>query len=707
MRLISAFLLSLSLFAAEFYVSPRGSDVNPGSRERPFATVARARDAVRAGTPAAGATVWLAAGDYPVTSTVEFTEVDSGSAQHPVVYRAMPGAAPRLTGGVAVQHFRPFKGGIVVAGLRSQGITNYGSLKRRGHGIPTVPAAQEVFFQGRPMTLAGWPNRGWAHIGAATEPKSKQQFAFDTDRPARWLKAADAWVHGYWSYDWSDSYERVASVDLATRTIHTETPHSFFGYKAGQRWRALNLLEELDEPGEWYLDRATGRLYFWPPSPMRPGDVVVSVLDAPLVTLRGAAHIQFHGVAFEYTRSDAVTVSGGSGIVLSHCRFRNIGNRGVVIQGGGYNGVEDSEIAYTGDGAIELWGGDRVTLTPGHHFVRRNHIHHFGRWSRTYTGAVLLEGVGHQVSGNTIHHSPHLAILLQGNDHLIDHNDIHSVAMETHDVGAFYMGRNWTQRGNHVDSNYFHNVGQGNVNAIYLDDFTSGTLVTGNVVEHSLRGVLIGGGHDNIVRGNRFVACDIPVTLDSRGRTWAKSWFDGRDNTLFVALKAMPVDGEPWRSRYPELLTVTNGDPALPKGNRLEGNFAYGCPTWVRYIDGVTAADLVQADNQVTAESAAVRPEWVAGMGLDLRTPVLEARLTEVGPAQAKLTITNRGKSAESGAYDFWADPGGPVSPPSVQFSLRPGETSVTTVQISDRRPMRLGAQPRGETFSPAGILLK
>lgn len=707
MKFAPLFLLSFSLVAAEFYVSPRGSDHNRGTRAKPFATLARARDAVRAANPTAGATVWLASGDYRVTAPIQFTAADSGSPAHPVVYRAMPGATPRLTGGVAVRGFRRSKAHILVADLSAQGVTGYGSFGRRGQSLPAVAATLELFFRDRPMPLARWPNRGWAHIASTTEAKTKEQFAFDTDRPARWLKAPDALLHGYWAYDWADSYERIASIDPATRTIRTGLPHSSFGYKAGQRWRALNLLEELDEPGEWYLDRATGQLYFWPPAPIRRGDAVVSVLDAPLLELNNASYIQFRGLALEHTRSDAVTITGGDGVLLSHCHLRNLGTRAVVIQGGANHGVEDSEVAFTGDGAIVLSGGDRRTLTPGHHFARRNHIHHFGRWTRTYTGAVLLEGVGNRISGNTIHHSPHLAILLQGNDHRIEHNDIHTVAMETHDVGAFYLGRDWTQRGNHVDSNYFHNIGQGNVNAIYLDDFTSGTLITGNVVERSHRGVLIGGGHDNIVRANRFVACDMAIQFDARGRTWARSWFDGRDNTLFDNLKAMPVKQEPWRSRYPELLTVTEGNPAIPKGNRLEANFAHATPQWISYLEETAPADITQIDNHLSAEPTAIQPEWVAGMGLQIRTAVIEARLKEVSPTEARLIVTNRGLATESGAYDLWTDPQGAVAPATVRFTLEPGETSTTTLRIQGARPMRLGAEPRGETFNPAGILLR
>ena len=164
----------------------------------------------------------------------------------------------------------------------------------------------------------------------------------------------------------------------------------------------VNVLEELDEPGEWYLDRAAGILYFWPPAPIRSAEAAVSLLDKPLIAMNGASYVEFRDLHFEVTRGDAIVITGGSHDIISHCQIVNIGNRAVTIEGGSDNGVEDSEIRDTGDGGILLEGGDRKTLTPGGHFALRNHIHDFSRWSRTYTPAILMQGVGNRAAGK--HH---------------------------------------------------------------------------------------------------------------------------------------------------------------------------------------------------------------------------------------------------------------------------------------------------------------
>jgi hypothetical protein len=84
-------------------------------------------------------------------------------------------------------------------------------------------------------------------------------------------------MHGYWTWDWADSYERIRKLDTAAHTIETWEPHGVYGYKEKQRYCYLNILEELDEPGEWYLDRRANNLYFWPPEPPEKGETCVSL----------------------------------------------------------------------------------------------------------------------------------------------------------------------------------------------------------------------------------------------------------------------------------------------------------------------------------------------------------------------------------------------------------------------------------------------
>jgi parallel beta-helix repeat protein len=702
------FGLSANLSGADLYVSLKGSDGNPGTKQKPFATLERARDAARSMKHDSTITVWLRGGTYLRSDTFTLSAADSGAASAPVVYRAVPGETARLFGGKALRGFKKWRGPILRADLPRLGVTNFGEMSARGFGRSHV-AGLELFFAGRPMPLARWPNRGWAHLSAATPPNSTDQFAFEGDRPARWMKSPDAWVYGYWTYDWADSYQHVASIDMPRHTIRTDGPPPPYGYKAGQRWRVVNVLEELDEPGEWYLDRASGTLYFWPPAPLRSAEADVSLLEKPLVALIGASYVDFRDLKFEVARGDAIVITGGTHDVISHCLIANIGNRAVSIKGGSADGVEDSEIRGTGDGGILLEGGDRKTLTPAGHFAIRNHIHDFSRWSRTYAPAIQIRGVGNRAVGNTVDHAPHNAVLINGNDHLIEHNDLHTVAMETGDVGGYYLGRDWTERGNTVRGNFFHNLGTGDVNAVYLDDCASGSIITDNVIRQAHRGVMIGGGRDNLIENNKFLDCDISIHFDARGLGWARFWFDGRDSTLFDRLGAMPYQQEPWRSRYPQLLTLTRDDPAVPKGNVIRNNLAWS-KTWIAYYDHMTERNLILIDNSVNLPPAPLDSTWVKGMGLDIDTPVIARRLTRLTPTSAKLTIENQGSSTVSGSFDVWIDPQGAAklrTPAEVPFTLQPGEKSEAIIEIDRPVPVVLGVELRGEGLAPEGIRME
>ena len=707
--LLGVFWLALpaALDGADFYVSPKGSDHNPGSRKKPFATLECARDAARSAKRESAVTIWLEGGTYVRTSTFALTSEDGGKAAAPVVYRAIPGETARIFGGKVLRGFRKWRGSILQVNLSREGVTDFGAMSARGFSRSHV-AGLELFYAGRPMTLARWPNRGWAHVGAATPEKSNDHFSYDGDRPARWLNTPDVWVYGYWTYDWADSYEQVAAFDKATHTIRTQSPAPPYGYKAGQRWRVVNVLAELDEPGEWYLDRTTGILYFWPPAPIRSAECAVSLLEKPLVAINGASYVDFRDLHFEVARGDAIAINGGTHDVISHCQIANIGNRAVSIVGGSENGVEDSEIRDTGDGGILLDGGDRMTLAPAGHFATRNHIHDFSRWERTYSPAIQMRGVGNRALGNTIDHAPHNAILVAGNDHLIEGNDIHSVAMETGDVGAYYLGRDWTERGNTVRGNFFHNLGTGDVNAVYLDDCASGSIIVGNVIRDAHRGVMIGGGRDNLIAGNKFVDGDMAIHFDARGLGWAHTWFNGTDTTLFDRLKAMPYQQEPWRNRYPQLLTLTGDDPAVPKGNVIRDNQAW-CKKWIAYYDHRTERDLTLSNNTTGAPPAPWDPVWVKGMGLDIDTPVIARRLTRVSPTSTTLTIENQGRSAASGTFDVWVDPEGAATlrtPPAIQFSLQPGERREFPIEIDRPASVVVGVELRGEGLAPEGILM-
>ena len=631
-----------------FYVSSFGKNEWSGRlaapdanlSDGPFATLRAARDAIRelkrsTGLPAGAVTVWIKAGKYYLEQGFELTTADSGTSETPIVYRAMPNEQVRIVGGRTIKNWQKTTAQAVSArlqpaarekvwqvNLKAEDIADFGQMRSRGFGRQISPAALEVFFRDKPMTLARWPNEGFLKIVGYPEAVGDEHggtlgklsggFNYEGDRPTQWADTNDIWVHGYWAYDWANSYEHVETLDIENRLIKTSPPYGNYGFRAGGRFYFLNVLEELDEPGEWCIDRKAGILYFWPPAPIEQGDVVVSISENAMIQINDASYITIRGLTIECGRADGMRIKGGSNNLIDECIIRNLGNYAVTVNGGNNHGIADCTVYATGDGGISLTGGDRKTLNAAGHFAHNNYIHHVARWSRCYAPAILITGVGIRASNNLIHDHPHCAILFSGNEHLIELNEIHHVCLETGDVGAIYTGRDYSYRGNIIRYNFIHHtggVGMGSM-GIYMDDCVSGTQIYGNVLWKLHRAVFLGGGRDFKIENNIFVDCDPAIELDGRGLSKAPVWHNMVYKTMKQCLEDVNWRQPPYRTRYPELADLEQyyaKEDGVPPGNiEASHNISVGSEllkiTWdankemVKLRDNLTDADPLFVD---------------------------------------------------------------------------------------------------------------
>jgi hypothetical protein len=592
---------------ATFYVAVDGQDSwsgtlaapNAAKDDGPFATLGRARDAVRLWKAdkrlaAGGAAVVVRGGTYLIGQALEFTAEDSGAKDAPISYRAAPGESVRLLAGRVIADWQPVtdagvlgkldeaaRGQVLQADLRALGITDFGSPS--GGGV-------ELFFNGQPMTVSRWPNDGFVtivNVHGTTERNVRGTkgcaegiFEYEDDRPSRWLDEADAWVHGYWFWDWAEQRHKIKSIDAERRTIEVQPPYHNYGYRKGQWFYAFNLLSEIDQPGEWYVDRQRGMLYFWPPSPIEQSEAIVSVLPT-MVTMKDVSHVALQGLIFEAARGTVVTMTGGAGNRVVGCTVRNVGGWAVTVSGGREHGVVGCDLYQLGGGGVSLNGGDRNTLTEAGHFAENNHIHHYARVQRVYQAGIQLQGVGNRAAHNLIHDAPHMAIGFGGNEHRIEFNEIHRVCTESNDAGAIYTGRNWTMRGTVIRHNYLHHItgfrDRGCV-GVYLDDMFGGTEISGNLFYRVTRAAFIGGGRDCLVKNNLFVDCNPALHIDARALGWAHDHADrwikeGREKGTLSGIRYLE---SPYRERYPDLVGILDDQPAAPKGNRVVSNVSFG-----------------------------------------------------------------------------------------------------------------------------------
>jgi len=590
--------------AAEFHVAPNGNDANPGTSAKPFATLERARDGARQSkiqNPKSKIDVVIHGGTYELARPFELTAADSGSAKTLVVYRARKGETVRISGGRTVTGWKPVtdagvlnrldpsaRGHVVQADLRVLGVSNFGTMGG-GFALGGGPGL-ELFFNDQPMTLARYPNDGFIKITDVKGPTpvdvrgtkgcKEGVFTYDGDRPARWVGEKDAWVLGYWFWDWAEGRHRIESIDAEKKVMTLARPHHSYGYRKGQWFYGYNLLCEIDQPGEWYLDRGAGTLYFWPPSPVEKGRATVSVLSN-LVTMTSASHVTLRGLTFEAARNDAILMKGCTNSLIAACTIRNAGSWAVQVGGGQNSGVVGCDIYATGDGGINFSGGDMKTLTPAGLYAENNHVHHWSRWNRMYRPAIMITGVGNRAAHNLLENSPHTAIGFGGNDHVIEFNEIHSVCHESNDAGAIYSGRSWTMRDTVIRCNYLHHIngfeGRGCV-GVYLDDMYCGTTITSNLFYKVTRAAFIGGGHDNSIENNIFVDCKPAVHVDARGMGWAHAMPEGliKEGREKSTLYGIRYTEPPYGTRYPKLTGILDHDPASPTGSLIAHNVCRG-----------------------------------------------------------------------------------------------------------------------------------
>ena len=577
-------------------------------------------------------TVLIEDGEYNIT------QIAFDGRDHDTTYRSRDGGAI-LNGGmrldpgdfapvnaeIAARLSKDAREHVVQTDLTALGLTADGWGKMYSYGGFTTaskydggvgPLPCELFVNGRRCVTARYPNGNeWLNIGKVLDNGDSHEtygngtvvipgwdtlrnprgatFAMDqttAKRAASWAPSGDIWIFGFFKWDWADMSTRVKAFDNAAGTLTTEFA-SNYGYAEGGSYHFYNVLEELDAPGEWYLDRAAGLLYLWPPE----GDfgnarIDLSLSTQTLLSGSGLKNMNFIGLTLQGTRGDAILLTGDN-LLIDHCLVRNIAGSAISVTG--YNNtVSNNEITRTGARGITVSGGDATTLTPGNSRAVNNLVHDWSEVVKTYQGGVHLYGTGNLAAHNEFYNSPHTAIFFGGNNHVIEHNLIHDVCLETSDAGAIYDGRSWFSAwGTAVRGNVIYNLGSGGhtPDGIYLDDGLSGVTVEDNLLVNVPGLALHFSGRDIEAHGNVVINAGKPVSYDDRTRVSAlgeSSWYHHavENGPQWQELWNSPWQTDIWKAAYPKLAAYTSdfndidnpGFAANPAGSSVTGNVFAG-----------------------------------------------------------------------------------------------------------------------------------
>ena len=577
----------------EIYVSASATvGEGDGTINNPFANIGEAQALIRKineadAYPANGITVYFRVGEYRIDEKLTFEAIDSGKEGAPVVYTAYQDEAVVFIGGVDIE-LSEFSAidqtitGRLVEGaaahikqfdLKSLGLSleDLGEMNLYGGGLDyfglagvKVPETQapELFFNGVTMNIAKYPNTGWLYISTVidagdvvqnwTTAAEGDKYVQPEDRPAvprgstftvddatktrmgRWTQANDPWVYGYWRETWNDQSMPVASMDASTGTVITDIP-SAKEMRAGKYFYFYNLLEELDVEGEYFIDRDSGILYFYPPADASSGTVSLSLLGADMVRMASGTHdITFTGIEFKAGRVTAFSASGAERINITDCSINKFGNVGIYLKDCKDVAVKGCHLYELGTGGINVnystssaVGSDMLAnLTSSGIIVENCEINNFSRIKQTYSPAVKMAGVGMIVRNCKIYDSTHMAIQFcsdnsMSNNSIIENNEIFDVLQTSTDSSVFYGGFAKEQMGIVIRNNYIHDITSSkgkDISVVYCDDTKDGVTVESNlIVNFKGKGIFLNGGWDNVVRNNIFVNVNEAVLLGAIG----------------------------------------------------------------------------------------------------------------------------------------------------------------------------------------------
>jgi len=434
------------------------------------------------------------------------------------------------------------------------------------HRFKTMPVP-ELFYGREAQPMATWPNKGYTRLPVMERPKK------DPGRYLRWAKETDLWLHGYWRQTWADAYEKVESID-GNGVITLEEPVNRYGF--GRRMgRAVNALCELDVPGEWYYDSAKSMVVYFHPTGFDPEKCVLSAFETPIVANK-CDGLRIRNLKVEYVRGDAITLTDCRNSLLFDLSISECSGLGIRVRRGTGCVIHSCVVRDMGRGGIDLLTGDWTKLEPGGSVVENCRVSKLSRIDRTYTPALLAEGMGLRIQRNEFQDIPSSAIRLEACDALIQLNVFRRCVYESGDQGAIDMWANPLYRGDVIRWNFFDSIVNQKTHfgaaAVRCDDFISGFMIYGNVMlhgsDHGFGATQFNQGADNYVEGNvvvgwvkAFSGCSIPP------KRW-KAKVTRHPNAKKV-LAEVDWKSEAWKRKYPKIATLFD-DPE--KHNYLIGN---------------------------------------------------------------------------------------------------------------------------------------
>ncbi len=544
------------------YVSPNGASTGNGVSITSPVSLSRARVVARE-NPSNPCIIWLMDGNYGA-SRIVLDATDSRSASVPVTYKAINPSKPVFNPYTALNRndFMPIPSNIISRIIDPIAKTKVMQLNLTPYNLSNMNVWPNVFDAGvvrwptffkdtTILPLSQYPNgdslmrmKRVLVNGNRTDPgRPGGVFVYRDDRGKFWSQAvADGlWLKGNWRVPWQVVYVKTLSINTRDSIIaQVEGINLGIGDKytrplgnGREPYVAVNLLEEIDQEGEWAINFATKMLYMWPPT---SGQLFyASDYSASAISLTQVNHTHIEGLTIKGGVADAVRLTNCNNVTVAGMNISHNSSNAIMVVGGRNCTIRSNNLYELGQGGVILtpastaaYNADQLTLTPCNHRVVNNHIYNFAKEVPVYSAAINLRTViGAYAAHNKIHGTPHVGVLYDGNLNVMEYNELFDIVRTYDDMGAFYRATLSKSRGNKIRYNYVHDspLSKGT----FYDNGSQGDSSSYNVDANNLYGMANNGGYFNtytnsiVVNGKPATNINVTRTTDASFRPYLDS----------------------------------------------------------------------------------------------------------------------------------------------------------------------------------------
>ncbi len=570
------------------YVSPYSKKTSGGTPDEPVALsalVQMTESAVKKYGTTLPTFVFLMGGEYKHYTTLDFSSATFSSDTHKTIYiEAYGDSQPVLSGSVDldINELQPVTDAVILARLPKAGRGNVAYLDLKKYNIPLQDLSgffHYVYLDDMKQSLSRWPNSGFTKVKSVPQANT---FGFSEIEPTTWTKAKSGKIYGFFNSDYDCLPADIISVDPVNKLINGP---NFKTTRAGARYYAVNMLEVIDMPGEWFVDIDEEILYYYPPYSLKESRLEIAATPGvDMVNLQDARNITFRGIHFTKAGGRAIFARTPRNIEVRECDFSFIqGVQAIRFDQYSYDCIIDANTIYASEGSLLfIRSGRTSTGVAGNCVVSNNHCIASNTYPRGISGMIMggynsperNGSVGLTITNNVFQDcSNSYSISTPGEDVKVYYNEVMNQSRNVDDGGAIYFGKSHSYQGIEVMFNYVHDLNkEHSYCAYYNDDGQAGVKWMYNVSKDVTTQSITGLGADFNMSFNLAINNVRGVGLGSR-MTWGADTYGDEGSLYKEVVKVLESDyGAEYLKKYPHVAEYPTRKPYSAPYNAI----AYG-----------------------------------------------------------------------------------------------------------------------------------